>query len=41
MVVKFSSLQVSPDSQYSNGGGVSRSGGKKMLNVMAQFRTGE
>jgi hypothetical protein len=40
LVVKFSSLQVSPDSQYSTGGGVSRSGGKKMLNVMAQFRTG-
>ena len=37
LVVKFSSLQVSPDSQYSTGGGVSRSGGKKMLNVMAQF----
>jgi S-formylglutathione hydrolase FrmB len=28
LVVKFSSLQVSPDSQYSTGGGVSRSGGE-------------
>jgi hypothetical protein len=37
--VKFSSLQVKPDSQYSTGGGaVSVVGGKKMLNVIAQFK---
>src|SRR5690606_25127304 len=42
LVVKFSSLQVKPDSQNRTGGLTpSLAGGRKMLNVMAQFRTVE
>src|SRR5699024_7491087 len=42
LVVKFSSLQVSPESQYNTGGGVlSRGGGKKILNVIVQFKIRE